>query len=135
MEALPRLLGAPAVVIATGSDERHDLGTLVLALLVARAGWTVTFLGADTPANALEDAIRAIHPRLAVLSATLPEHAAAVLASLEQVRSRLGAQAPLLAFGGPAFNAVAISAAAAQHFIRLPNDVRAAARQVVALGG
>jgi DNA-binding transcriptional MerR regulator len=133
MEALPRLPGAPTLVIATGPDERHDLGTLALALLVARAGWTVTYLGADTPANALEDAIRAIHPRLALLTATLPEHATDVLASLEQVRSRLGAQAPLLAYGGPAFNGM--DASTAPEFIRLPNDVQTAARQVVALGG
>jgi DNA-binding transcriptional MerR regulator/methylmalonyl-CoA mutase cobalamin-binding subunit len=132
LEALPRLPGAPAIVIATGPNERHDLGALALALLVARAGWTVTYLGADTPPNALEDAVRAIQPRLALLTATLPEHAVDVLASLAQVRSRLGAQAPLLAYGGPAFKGTDPSVA--PEFIRLPNDVQTAARQVVTLG-
>lgn len=133
MEALPRHADAPAAVIGAGPGERHDLGALMLALLLARAGWSVTFLGAETPAAALEEVIRAVRPRLAVLSATLPEHAAEALSALRQVGDRLAHQAPLLAYGGPAFRSLAVPDADTQPFIGLLDDVQAAARQLAAL--
>lgn len=133
MEALPRHAGAPAAVIGAGPGERHDLAALMLALLLARTGWKVTFLGAETPPDALEAVIRAVRPRLALLSATLPEHATETMSALRQVGDLLGRQAPLLAYGGPAFSDLAVPASETQPFIGLPNDVQAAARHLAAL--
>lgn len=132
LEALPRLPGAPVAVVGAGPDERHDLAALMLSLLLARKGWRMTFLGAETPPDALEEAIRAVRPRVAVLSATLPEHAAAALDGLQRVRQRLGHQAPLLAYGGPAFAATA-QGLEGQPFIHLTDDLMAAALQIAAL--
>jgi methanogenic corrinoid protein MtbC1 len=42
-------------VLACVPGERHDLGLLMLAVLLRADGWQVAYLGADTP---LEDAIR-----------------------------------------------------------------------------
>lgn len=133
VEAVPRLPGAPTAVIGAGPGERHDLAPLMLSLLLARAGWKVTFLGAETPADALEEIIRAIRPRLAVITATLPDHAAATLASLRRLRDQLAGQLPVLAYGGPAFAQVAIPAGEDHVLVRLEDDLQAAALQLIAL--
>jgi methanogenic corrinoid protein MtbC1 len=59
--------GAPTVVAACLPGEDHDLGLVMLGLLLARRGWQVTFLGADTPLDSLEDAVRALRPSLVIL--------------------------------------------------------------------
>jgi MerR family transcriptional regulator, light-induced transcriptional regulator len=134
VEVVPRLPGAPTVVIGAGPGERHDLAPLMLSLLLARAGWKVTFLGAETPADALEEVIRAVRPRVAVISATLPEHAAATLASLRRVHDQPDGQGLVLAYGGPAFAQVVAPAGEEHVLVRLEDDVKAAALQLVALG-
>ena len=39
-------------VLACAPDERHDVGLLMLAVMLRSDGWRVEFLGADTPADA-----------------------------------------------------------------------------------
>jgi methanogenic corrinoid protein MtbC1 len=48
--------------------EGHDLGLVMLSLLVARRGWRVTFLGADTPFDSLESAVATLRPTVVVLA-------------------------------------------------------------------
>jgi hypothetical protein len=93
----------------------------------------VTFLGAATPLEAWDKAIRTVRPRVVVVTATLAEHAAAARAVLHRVREQFGAQVPLLAYGGPAFTAAPLLAEDEHLFIRLADDVPAAARQVATL--
>lgn len=133
LEALPRFPGAPCVIIGAAPGEQHDVAALMLAILLARAGWTVTFLGAATPLEAWDKAIRTVRPRVVVVTATLAEHAAATRAVLHRVREQFGAQVPLLAYGGPAFTAAPLLAEDEHLFIRLADDVPAAARQVATL--
>jgi MerR family transcriptional regulator, light-induced transcriptional regulator len=60
--------GSPTCVAACLPGEAHDLGLVMLGLLMARRGWQVTFLGADTPFDSLESAVRALRPTVVVLS-------------------------------------------------------------------
>lgn len=122
---------APAIVVAAGPEERHDLAPLMLSLLLARAGWAVTFLGADTPTAALEEVVRTVRPRAAVVAATMADHACPALDSLRWVRERLGPQAPVLAYGGPAF-AGTPAATAGSPFMYLEDDVKSAEAQITA---
>jgi methanogenic corrinoid protein MtbC1 len=131
--AMPRLSAAPSVLIGAGPGERHDLPALMLSLLLARAGRRVTFLGAETPADALEEACRAVRPSLVVVTATLPDHAEDALSGLRGVRDHLPGPLPLLAFGGPAFTRTILSEPDAQTFVHLVDDVCAAARRLVTL--
>lgn len=55
------------VVLACLPGEAHDLGLVMLGLLLARRGWRVTFLGADTPMDTLESSVPALRPALVVL--------------------------------------------------------------------
>lgn len=134
LEAIPRLPGAPGALLGAAPGERHDLPPLMLALLLSRAGWAVTYLGADTPAEAWEEAVRTLQPRLIVVTATMPEYAEAALETLRRVRDRFGGQSPDLAYGGPAFASAALPAHEAEtaSFTHLTGDLEAAARQLAA---
>lgn len=74
----------PSVLLACLPGEAHDLGLILFGLLVARRGWRVTLLGADTPFDTLRGSIRELQPSLVVLVSTdeqqLREHA-------EEIRS------------------------------------------------
>jgi MerR family transcriptional regulator, light-induced transcriptional regulator len=59
----------PGLLLAAPPGEEHDLGLIVFGLVAWRRGWRVTFLGADTPVDAMVEAIRSVEPRLVVLSA------------------------------------------------------------------
>jgi MerR family transcriptional regulator, light-induced transcriptional regulator len=65
-------------VLACLPDERHELGLLMLGLLLRADGWQVAYLGADTP---LDDAVALageLAPSILCLSVTMSEHAASV---------------------------------------------------------
>jgi DNA-binding transcriptional MerR regulator len=60
--------GTSTAIAACLPGEAHDLGLVMLGLLMARRGWQVTFLGADTPLDGLELTIRELRPSLVVLA-------------------------------------------------------------------
>lgn len=57
----------PVILLACLPGEQHDLGLLAFGLLVARRGWRVTFLGADTPLDSVADAAARLDPAQIVL--------------------------------------------------------------------
>jgi methanogenic corrinoid protein MtbC1 len=77
---LARMLADPrggvrgVAVLACVPGERHELGLLMLGLLLRADGWQVVYLGADTP---VEDAVTLagrVAPSVLCLSVTSPEH-------------------------------------------------------------
>lgn len=76
--------GPSSAVLAGMPGEAHDLGLILLGVLIARRGWRVTFLGADTPFDTLENSVRELRPTLVVLATYDPalfrEHADAITA-------------------------------------------------------
>jgi MerR family transcriptional regulator, light-induced transcriptional regulator len=62
----------PRVVLACPAGERHDIGLLCCGLALDRRGWRVTYLGPDTPIDALDSAVRSIDPSLVVIGAVQP---------------------------------------------------------------
>jgi MerR family transcriptional regulator, light-induced transcriptional regulator len=73
----------PRAVLACPSDERHDLGLLCFALALRQRGWRISYLGADTPADAIAAAAGRIAADLLVLSAVRPEPLAGALSALD----------------------------------------------------
>lgn len=133
LAALPRLPNAPSAVVGGAPGERHELAALMLAILLGRAGWTVTYLGADTPCDAWEEALRIVRPRVAVVSATLPEHAASALTMMRRISDHLGRQAPRFAYGGPGFAETPTPIEDASPFIALGDDLDGAIRRLMAV--
>jgi DNA-binding transcriptional MerR regulator len=58
----------PHALLAAPPGEQHDLGLVVLALLLRDRGWRVTFLGADTPVETIADTCRRVAPEVIVLA-------------------------------------------------------------------
>ena len=55
-------------LLAAPTGEQHDLGLVVLALVLRDRGWRVTFLGADTPVDTIVDTSRRVAPEVIVLA-------------------------------------------------------------------
>jgi MerR family transcriptional regulator, light-induced transcriptional regulator len=117
----------PLAIIACAPGELHDLPLIAFGLALRARGWRIAFLGPDTPVVTLEDAARALEPKLVVISATTPERFA-------PVREELGAlarSAPLALAGAGAGEALA-RAVGATH---LPGDPIAEADRVATVFG
>ncbi len=57
----------PTALLACLPEERHDLGLIAFGILLARRGWRVTFLGADTPLDTLTETVATLRPAAVVL--------------------------------------------------------------------
>jgi methanogenic corrinoid protein MtbC1 len=55
-------------LLACLPGEVHDLGLIAFGVLIARRGWRVTFLGADTPLETTINSAHAVQPTLVVLA-------------------------------------------------------------------
>ena len=112
------------VVLAAPPGELHDLGLIAFGLAARPLGWRVTFLGADTPMEALEWAVRRLRPDLVVVAATTPEPLTAVRRRLKT----LAGQAPLL-LAGPGASATLARAVGAEWTDRDPVDAARSIRE------
>jgi methanogenic corrinoid protein MtbC1 len=61
---------APRAICACFPDEEHEVGALVVAYHLSRAGWRTTWLGARLPFEDLERACALVSPGAAFLSVT-----------------------------------------------------------------
>jgi DNA-binding transcriptional MerR regulator/methylmalonyl-CoA mutase cobalamin-binding subunit len=91
----------PLTLVSCAPTERHELGALMLALMLRRAGHNVRYLGADTPLPDLVNAIREFRPRVVALSAVM-QQSAARLSELALMLQTANINAHLV-FGGRAF--------------------------------
>jgi len=64
---------SPSAVLACPPGEAHDLGLILFGVLIARRGWRITFLGANTPFDTLDASLRTLRPSLVVLATCDPE--------------------------------------------------------------
>jgi MerR family transcriptional regulator, light-induced transcriptional regulator len=72
LDGLPPAIGRP-VLVGCGPDEQHELGALLLTLLLRARGHRVVYLGARVPGPAMERAAAALEPAGVVVSLTMPE--------------------------------------------------------------
>ncbi len=93
-------VGAPRVLIATPSGERHELGALSAAVLAVSAGVGVVYLGADLPADEVAEATERTGVEVALLAFTAMP-AAEARHYVQDLRRRMPQTVPLWV-GGPA---------------------------------
>jgi len=101
-QSYPNRRGAPLVMVGCAPTEQHEIGPLMVALLLRAAGCRVEFLGPDLPLDDLAEYANDERPDLIILSASLAESAvtlAGFAARLNKLR-----HPPLFGFGGAAFN-------------------------------
>jgi DNA-binding transcriptional MerR regulator len=99
-DGLPPAIGRP-VLVGCGPDEQHELGALLLTLLLRARGHRVVYLGARVPGPAMERAAAVLDPAGVVVSLTLPESLARAVAWTRDGRRRSNSP-PAPWWGGPA---------------------------------
>ena len=106
--------GKPTVIFATVEGERHELGLLAGAVLCARAGFKVMYLGADLPVDDIAAAANDAKAAAIVVSFTVVD----ARASLTRLRKR--APRPTVFVGGPKAGVAGREPAGVQHVDDLP---------------
>jgi DNA-binding transcriptional MerR regulator/methylmalonyl-CoA mutase cobalamin-binding subunit len=92
---------APAIVVATPANQRHELGAKIAATTAATEGWRVVFLGADLPAEAIALAAIQSGAMVVALSMIFPVDDPDLAAEVARLRSLLPPKVLVVA-GGPA---------------------------------
>jgi methylmalonyl-CoA mutase cobalamin-binding subunit len=89
------------VLIGCGPDEQHELGALLLMVLLRARGHRVVYLGARVPGPAMERAAAALDPAGVVVSLTMPESLERALEWMGE-RRRWSRSTPAAWWAGPA---------------------------------
>lgn len=102
--ASPMCESGPLLLVGCAPGEQHELGALMLALFLRRAGLRVVYLGQNVELETLINTIEAVRPAGLLLSAALRPQAE----TLVEVGRRLatpGRYQPTFYFGGQVFSA------------------------------
>lgn len=91
-------------IVTSSANEYHDLGPMMIADLIEELGWSVRFLGANTPEWDLYEMIRSFRPNAVAVSVTMPYNLKRVGEMIEYIRSVADWKIHLIV-GGQAFNA------------------------------
>lgn len=102
LQSYPYHRNAPYIMVGCAPTEMHELGALMIAVLLRSEGLRVEFLGPDIPLEDLVDHARYEKPAMIVLTATTRE-AALEMKRLKEKLSRLR-PVPVFGYGGSAFN-------------------------------
>ena len=102
LQAYPSRRNSAFILIGCAPTEQHELGSLMLAVLLRSHGFRVEFLGPDIPIDDLVDYSSYEHPAMIVISATTPP-AAFELKRLQEKLRKIR-PVPLLGYGGLAFD-------------------------------
>ncbi len=95
----------PLVLVGCAPGEQHELGALMLALLLRRqcSDLRVMYLGQNVEPSHLLETIQAQSPAVVCLSAAMSERRPAVAALARQISALPLQQRPVLVYGGRAF--------------------------------
>lgn len=89
------------ILVGCAPTELHDVGALVVALFLRRAGFRVTYLGANLDAESLLAALERVRPAALCLSATTSRAAGELATLYRDLKDTFGA---VPAYGGRAFD-------------------------------
>lgn len=101
LQAFPTRRGMSYLLVGCAPNEQHELGALMLAVLLRREGYRLEYLGVDIPLEDLADYARYERPAMIILSAT-SDASGAELRSFQALLGKIR-PTPLFAFGGPVF--------------------------------
>jgi methanogenic corrinoid protein MtbC1 len=100
-QAYPTRRSSTFLMVGCAPTEQHELGSLILSILLRARGYRVEYLGADLPLDDLADYASYEKPKMVILSASL-ESAARELKYAQEKFNKLR-NTPIFAFGGRAF--------------------------------
>ena len=102
LQAYPSRRNSAYIMLGAAPTEQHEIGSLMMAVLLRSNGFRVEYLGPDIPLEDLQDYASYEHPDLIILSASL-EPAALELIHFQEKLSKLR-PVPQFAYGGRAFD-------------------------------
>jgi len=90
------------ILIGCAPNELHEIGSMIMALLVRNMSYSVEYLGCDVPVEDIIAYTADIHPAMVILSATLTNTAR----ELFNLQEKLSGVSPktIFGYGGRAFN-------------------------------
>ena len=100
-QSLPTKQSLSHILIGSAPEELHEIGPLMIAVLLREAGYKVEYLGPDLPLQDLVLYAREEKPKMIILSATVRE-STIELAGFEHQLSSIRPK-PIFGFGGPAY--------------------------------
>lgn len=103
INAGPPIGHGPLVVLGCAPDEWHDLGLLLIHLLLRRQGLHTLYLGQNVPLMDFADEMVRLRPAMAVITATTPDTVGGLI-TLAQAVNAAPAPRPLFGYGGRIFN-------------------------------
>jgi len=89
------------IIMGCAPDEFHEIGSLMLAILLRNQGYRIDYLGADIPLDDLIDFVQEERPNLVILSATMPDAAEYVIKAGTKINNL--PRPSLFGYGGPLF--------------------------------
>ncbi len=102
LDKLPSPSKEGRIMTACAPGEWHEIGILMLTILLRGQGWNVIYLGANLSLDRLSETLASLRPHLLLFSATSP-HTAENLIELIGVLDELSDPKPLIGLGGLAF--------------------------------
>jgi methanogenic corrinoid protein MtbC1 len=102
LQAYPTRRNSAYIMLGAAPTEQHEIGSLMMAVLLRSNGFRVEYLGPDIPLEDLVDYASYEHPDMIILTASL-EPAALELLHLQEKLAKLR-PAPAFAYGGRAFD-------------------------------
>lgn len=91
---------APKLIVACAPSDQHELGALMMAVVLRRAGYKVYYIGADTPVNDLIMMATHLNADAIMISATAQDS----YTHLTEYSSTFKSIEPLVIFGGSVFD-------------------------------
>ena len=97
-------IGETTVVTSGVAGEMHELGLLIVSLVLSRSGYRVIYLGANLPGSELVEAVRSVRPEAVVLSAPCPPAVSTLRETITALRATAdGTQPSMIGYGGAVF--------------------------------
>jgi len=116
LAASPPAVQPGTIVAACAPGEMHQIGLLIVVVMLRWQGWDVKYLGPDLKLERLQEALRPLRPRLLLFSATRPESANAML-ELAPILEQFPAPRPIVVLGGQGFKEATLAALKMAHYI------------------
>lgn len=102
LQAYPTRRGSPYILLGGAPTEQHEIGSLMMSVLLRSHGFRVEYLGPDIPLEDLIDYASYEHPHMIVLTATL-EPAALEMLHFQEKLNKIH-PTPVFGYGGRIFD-------------------------------
>ena len=107
-----------SIVAACAPGETHQIGMLMLVVMLRWRGWDVKYLGPDLKLDGLGEALAPLHPTAIMFTATRVESAER-LAGLADILEHFSEPKPLILLGGSAFSGMRLPESVPAIYIQL----------------